>query len=87
MKIVLVLILLQAITLNEFDDTMEKLELLENYISQYIKEKKSGRTLTELVTTYIREGRYGNLYWNILLWTSSPDDLDEYLQKKRKRTQ
>ena len=84
MKIVLVLILLQAITLNEFDDTMEKLELLENYISQYIKEKKSGRTLTELVTTYIREGRYGNLYWNILLWTSSPDDLDEYLQKKEK---
>ena len=84
MKIILILILLQGIILNEFEDTMEKLELLEKYISQYIKEKKSDRSLTELVTTYIREGEYGNIFWNVLLLTSSPNDLDEFLQQKEK---
>ena len=85
MKIFFILIFLQGFISQDFEETMEKLETLENYVSQFIEEKKNSKTLIELLTTYMREGSvYNDIFWNILLLSKSDDDLDEYIQQKEK---
>ena len=85
MKIFFILIFLQGFISQDFEETMEKLETLENYVSQFIEEKKNSKTLIELFTTYMREGSvYNDIFWNFLLSSKSDDDLDEYIQKKKK---
>jgi hypothetical protein len=69
---------------------MNKLETLENYIREYIIEKKKTNkwSHTQLVTTYIRKGnaKYNNIFWNLLLLTDNyPDDLEEYIEEKEKK--
>ena len=48
MKIFFILIFLQGFISQDFEETMEKLETLENYVSQFIEEKKNSKTLIEL---------------------------------------
>ena len=86
MKIFFILIFLQGFISQDFEETMEKLETLENYVSQFIEEKKNSKTLIELFTTYMREGSvvYNDIFWNFLLSSKSDDDLDEYIQQKEK---
>ena len=55
MKIFFILIFLQGFISQDFEETMEKLETLENYVSQFIEEKKNSKTLIELFTTYMRK--------------------------------
>ena len=86
MKIFFILIFLQGFISQDFEETMEKLETLENYVSQFIEEKKNSKTLIELFSTYMREGSvvYNDIFWNFLLSSKSDDDLDEYIQQKEK---
>ena len=64
-----------------FDEMIKNLRTLESYISQYKKEKKSKQSVTELVLTYIREGKYTGIYWKIAAG-SAPKDLASYIDKK-----
>lgn len=93
MKIILILIILHLCSSIEFEEAMNKLEVLENYIRQYIEENKNNSknkkwSHTELVTTYIRKGnkKYNNTFWNLLLFNDNyPDDFEKYIIEKQKK--
>jgi len=81
--VLLVSLILENMCGPSFDEMIKNLKTLESYISQYKKEKKSKQGVTELVLTYIREGKYKSNYWKIVAG-SAPKDLSSYIDKKDK---
>ena len=81
--VLLVSLILENMCGPSFDEMIKNLRTLESYISQYKKEKKSKQGVTELVLTYIREGKYKSNYWKIVAG-SAPKDLSSYIDKKDK---
>ena len=88
MKIILLLCFLQGFLSVDFDVAMEKLAILEKYIRHYIEDLpsnlKDSYTLTELITTYIREGVYLEDEWKKLLG-EAPGNLDNYISEKEEK--
>jgi hypothetical protein len=62
---------------------IQNLRILESYISQYKSEGKSKKSLTNLIVSYIREGKYKDVYWKVAAG-SAPKDLADYVAKKDK---
>ena len=86
MKLIILLfasLILENICIVSFSDMIKNLRTLESYISQYKKETKSKQSITELVLTYIREGKYKSTYWKIAAG-SAPKNLESYIDKKDK---
>ena len=86
MKLIILIfasLILENICIISFSDMIKNLRTLESYISQYKKETKSKQSITELVLTYIREGKYKSNYWKIAAG-SAPKNLESYIDKKDK---
>ena len=86
MKIVnllLLLVLINALSLTDFEKAMTSLKNLEKYIKNYIKEKENTNSLslTHLITCYIRLGAYTGTEWSIV-GGSIPNDLEQYIKDK-----
>ena len=75
------LIFINGLSSDSFEVVMTNLKTLENYIKEYINEKSPPRSLTHLITCYIREGSYSGTEWTIA-GGSIPDDLTEYISTK-----
>ena len=86
MKLIYLLFLclfIENIYATSFSDMIKNLRILESYISQYKSEGKSKKSLTNLVVSYIREGKYKDVYWKVAAG-SAPKDLADYVAKKDK---
>ena len=86
MKLIYLLFLclfIENIYATSFSDMIQNLRILESYISQYKSEGKSKKSLTNLVVSYIREGKYKDVYWRVAAG-SAPKDLADYVAKKDK---
>ena len=86
MKLIYLLFLclfIENIYATSFSDMIQNLRILESYISQYKSEGKSKKSLTNLVVSYIREGKYKDVYWKVAAG-SAPKDLADYVAKKDK---
>ena len=86
MKLIYLLFLclfIENIYATSFSDMIQNLRILESYISQYKSEGKSKKSLTNLVVSYIREGKYKDVYWKVAAG-SAPKDLVDYVAKKDK---
>jgi hypothetical protein len=86
MKLIYLLFLclfIENIYATSFSDMIKNLRNLESYISQYKSEGKSKKSLTNLVVSYIREGKYKDVYWKVAAG-SAPKDLADYVAKKDK---
>ena len=86
MKLIFILfvsLFLENICITTFSDMINNLRILESYISEYKKETNSKKTLTNLVVSYIREGKYKDIYWQVAAG-SAPKDLADYITKKDK---
>ena len=86
MKLIYLLFLclfIKNIYATSFSDMIKNLRILESYISQYKSEGKSKKSLTNLVVSYIREGKYKDVYWKVAAG-SAPKDLADYVAKKDK---
>ena len=86
MKLIYLLFLclfFENIYATSFSDMIKNLRILESYISQYKSEGKSKKSLTNLVVSYIREGKYKDVYWKVAAG-SAPKDLADYVAKKDK---
>ena len=86
MKLIYLLFLclfIENIHATSFSDMIKNLRILESYISQYKSEGKSKKSLTNLVVSYIREGKYKDVYWKVAAG-SAPKDLADYVAKKDK---
>ena len=86
MKLIILIfasLIFENICIISFSDMIKNLRTLESYISQYKKETKSKQSITELVFTYIREGKYKSNYWKIAAG-SAPKNLESYIDKKDK---
>lgn len=62
----------------DFNEAMENLEILEEYIKLYYNTNKQ-YTITHLITCYIREGAYTGSSWSIA-GGSIPSDLSQFIQ-------
>ena len=74
---------IENIYATSFSDMIKNLRILESYISQYKSEGKSKKSLTNLIVSYIREGKYKDVYWKVAAG-SAPKDLADYVAKKDK---
>jgi hypothetical protein len=86
MKLIYLLFLclfIENIYATSFSDMIKNLRILESYIGQYKSEGKSKKSLTNLVVSYIREGKYKDVYWKVAAG-SAPKDLADYVAKKDK---
>jgi hypothetical protein len=86
MKLIFLLfvsLFIENICVTSFSDMINNLRILESYISQYKTETKSKESLTSLVVSYIREGKYKDAYWKAAAG-SAPKDLADYVVKKDK---
>lgn len=86
MKLIYLLFLclfIENIHATSFSDMIKNLRILESYISQYKSEGKSKKSLTNLIVSYIREGKYKDVYWKVAAG-SAPKDLADYVAKKDK---
>ena len=85
MKIIFLifLIFINGLSAENFENVMENLKALEDYIKDYISEKSSTYTLNHLLTCYIRKGSYSGKEWDIA-GGSIPNDLSEYIITKDK---
>ena len=86
MKLIYLLFLclfIENIYATSFSDMIQNLRILESYISQYKSEGKSKKSLTNLIVSYIREGKYKDVYWKVAAG-SAPKDLADYVAKKDK---
>jgi len=86
MKLIYLLFLclfIENICLTSFSEVINNLRILESYIKQYKSENNSKQSLTHLIVSYIREGKYKNLYWEVAAG-SAPKDLANYIDKKDK---
>ena len=86
MKLIYLLFLclfIENIYATSFSDMIQNLRILESYISQYKSEGKSKKSLTNLVVSYIRDGKYKDVYWKVAAG-SAPKDLADYVAKKDK---
>ena len=86
MKLIFLLfvsLFIENICVTSFSDMINNLRILESYISQYKSEGKSKKSLTNLVVSYIREGKYKDVYWKVAAG-SAPKDLADYVAKKDK---
>ena len=64
-----------------FSEALKNLKVLESYITQYKTEKKSSASLTHLIVSFIREGKYSDTTWSIA-GGSFPKDLVTYVNAK-----
>jgi hypothetical protein len=82
-SIFIIALFFQTIYSVTFTEAMINLRKLESYIQQYKTEKKSSESLTHLILSYIRTGKYTGLAWSIAAGTV-PSDLHEYIVNKDK---
>lgn len=80
-------LLLQTIYSVTFSEALLNLRKLESYIKQYKDETKSTKSLSHLILSFIREGKYVGGAWTTAAG-SCPTDLVTYVQKldKEKKT-
>ena len=74
------LLFFQTIYSVSFSEAILNLRKLESYIKQYKTEKKSSVSLTHLILSYIREGKYTGSAWSIAAGRA-PNDLAQYITK------
>jgi hypothetical protein len=82
-SIFIIALFFQTIYSVTFTEAMINLRKLESYIQQYKTEKKSSESLTHLILSYIRTGKYTGMAWSIAAGTV-PSDLHEYIVNKDK---
>ena len=88
MKVLLILLLISINCITDNNETFDKmikdLSNLEKYIREYIKEKSyTEKSLTHLITCYIRLGAYTTSEWSLVAG-DIPDDLISYVKAKDK---
>lgn len=81
--IFIIALFFQTIYSATFSEAMINLRKLESYIQQYKTEKKSSESLTHLILSYIRTGKYTGMAWSIAAG-SVPSDLHDYIVNKDK---
>ena len=88
MKVLLILLFISINCITDNNETFDKmikdLSNLEKYIREYIKEKSyTEKSLTHLITCYIRLGAYTTSEWSLVAG-DIPDDLISYVKAKDK---
>ena len=84
MKILLLFLLIFQIKFSTsvtFEEALSNLKTLETYIKSYKTEKSISTSLTHLIVSYIRDGKYTSFEWTIAGGTVS-EELVEYIKKK-----
>lgn len=66
-----------------FEESLSNLRTLEGYIKLYKEEKGISSSLTHLIASYIRDGKYNSFEWEIAGGTVSKE-LKEYIKNKDK---
>ena len=60
-----ILILIKQMSFTSFNEILSNLEILESYIKEYQTKFPNKCTLTHLIVSYIREGKYKGNQWSI----------------------
>ena len=79
--LILLVVYINGLKTGTFEDVLTDLKNLEKYMRDYIQEKTPDKSLTHLITCYIRIGGYTGPEWDIAGGTI-PDDLPNYIAFK-----
>ncbi len=65
MNLFLILFLIKQMNFTSFNEVLSNLEILESYIKEYQTKTSNQKSLTHLIVSYIREGKYTRNQWTI----------------------
>ena len=65
MNLFLILFLIKQMNFTSFNEVLSNLEILESYIKEYQTKTSNQKSLTHLIVSYIREGKYKGNQWTI----------------------
>ena len=65
MNLFLILFLIKQMNFTSFNEVLSNLEILESYIKEYQTKTSNQKSLTHLIVSYIREGKYTGNQWTI----------------------
>ena len=80
MKLYFYIFLFSFILSDEFNDSLNELNLLEEYTNQFINLTQNSRSLDSYILSYIRSAKYNSQEWTIICG-STPTDLIDYINQ------
>jgi len=80
MKLYFYIFLFSFILSDEFNDSLNELNLLEEYTNQFVNLTQNSRSLDSYILSYIRSAKYNSQEWTIICGPT-PTDLIDYINQ------